>query len=791
MQRPLFPRVFRTLRARLLFWILAVVVPIYALATWLSYESAATRLENYAVARANELAERLAGELDAAVRPIQGAVRTVAFQLEETNAPQARYLEHIRGVLGAWPEVYGSTIAVEVDGTGGKPFAPYLYRRDGRIMPADLSRASYGYSSLPWYRAAADSGAAVWSAPYFDKGGGEIWMITHSAPFFRRGEAGRVLAGVVTADLALDWMRRTLAKVQLGRIGLGWISSGSGAAEFTMPVGDTEQRLRNMRTPPDGVAVRATAATMLAQGRSFGLVPKSLGRAAYVAVSRIGALGWNLTLFVPQVELLDEARAQLRRQIELGAIGLAVLVLAITLVAAGIARPLHALAVAVGRAEESDAADLHFNLPESSRADEIGVLTRALARLRDSLQLHVRLRAESLATQARLDHELEVSAQIQQSMLPHGDAIHAVPAGIEIAATLIPARQVGGDLYEYFPVPDGRLLFAVGDVSDKGIPAALFMARMSALMRVLGAAGSSPERLLGDINSRLVEGNDACMFVTIGCGLLDPQSGEFSYASAGHDPPLLRFAEGEVREVAGDSGPAVGIDAGTRYPLQQGRLAPGDSLLLYTDGLSEAEAGGAQFGVPRLAALLGEAHEATPVELVERILGSVASYTAGATPFDDLTVMVLRFNPPDVATRVEPDGVGWLLSIEPSQAGLWRAHQRLCGILAARGVSDTLRHDLELVVEELLTNALTAAGNTLLTQFSLDIVLGSSTIRLTFRDDGTPFNPLAAGAPDLELDISERPVGGLGLHLVRQTAKYCEYTRASGCNVLDVLFARN
>ena len=276
-----------------------------------------------------------------------------------------------------------------------------------------------------------------------------------------------------------------------------------------------------------------------------------------------------------------------------GAAGFLLLILAVSFVAARVSRPIHSLAMAVGRAEESQ---LEFELPAPATRDETGVLTAALQRLRDSLRRHVELRAETLAAESRLGHELQIAARIQQSMLPHGAAAQA-PAGTRIAATLLPARQVGGDFYDYFVLRDGRLLFTVGDVSDKGIPAALFMARLSGLLRVLGNAGSAPEQLLAELNARLVDGNDACMFATLGCGLLNPGTGRLQYASAGHEPPLLRQANGEVHALPVENGPAVGIDAGVEYRLAESYLAPGDTLVMYTDGVTEMEsADGVQLG---------------------------------------------------------------------------------------------------------------------------------------------------------------------------------------------------
>jgi sigma-B regulation protein RsbU (phosphoserine phosphatase) len=212
----------------MLCWILAVTAPIYAGALYMSYQATANRLEAGAERDADELAARLAAGVDAVIRPMEGGIRTVAYQLEEVDSPLAQYPQRIRGILAAWPDVYGSTIAVEVgNGAAGvKPFAPYFFRRGGGIGYSDLALASYGYRELPWYRRAADSLRPVWSLPYFDAGGGDIWMVTYSVPFFRKEpDARRVLAGVVTADLDLQWVTDAAAGVPLGPIGMGWLLS--------------------------------------------------------------------------------------------------------------------------------------------------------------------------------------------------------------------------------------------------------------------------------------------------------------------------------------------------------------------------------------------------------------------------------------------------------------------------------------------------------------------------------------------------------------------------------------
>jgi sigma-B regulation protein RsbU (phosphoserine phosphatase) len=785
------PRVtaFRTVRARLLFWILAVTIPIYSAALYISYDATAHRLEKGAERDADALAARLAAELDAVIRPIEGGIRTVAYQLESVDPPRSQYAQRIHGILGAWPTVYGSTIAVEVNNELNKrdsraqPFAPYYFRHGEKIDYSDLALDSYGYRELPWYRRAADAKQPVWSAPYFDAGGGEIWMVTYSVPFFRKlPDARRVLAGVITADLDLDWVRKTATDVTLGPAGMGWLSTPPDGKSFVAPIGASIDRIAKFDAAMNQDAVRRAGETMLANHSTFALLPSNISaKPAYLAARHLETLEWRLMLVIPQVELLGEARALLNRQIWLGAIGLVLLIAAITVVATGVARPIHTLAESVGRASDSDSLD--FQLPEIARRDEVGVLTEALRRMRDSLQEHIRLRATSLAEQARLEHELQIAASIQQSMLPQSGAAALSPS-VEIAAALLPAKQVGGDLYDYFTVRDGEVLFAVGDVSDKGIPAALFMARLSALLRVLGTTGEYPDRLLSIINTKLAEGNDACMFVTLGCGVLNLESGRIRYASAGHESPLLRQLDGTVRPLATENGAAIGIDTIVDYQLCESYIAPGDTLVLFTDGVTEAEdESGKLWGTERLISLLSAVPDAHPIAIVKQIVATVAAHASGFHATDDLTVMAVRFNPPNVASRRSVDGCHWLIEVDPSPKGILNAQLRLRGILESRSIEHGQIADSELIVEELLTNIVRAANSGRRIQLTLDCALTQLHIIFTARDNGPEFNPLAMGDPNLEADLTHRDVGGLGIHLIRQLANECRYDRVDGWNV--------
>ena len=783
-------RTFRTVRGRLLFWTLAVTVPIYAGALYMSYQETARGLEAGAERDVDELAAQLASGFDGVIRPIEGGIRTVAGQLEEIDPPTEQYPARIRGILAAWPDVYGSTIAIEVDdaNTGAKPFAPYLFRRAGTIAYSDLASDQYKYRELPWYRRAADGHQPVWSLPYFDAGGGDMWMVTYSVPFYRKLAEDRVLAGVVTADLDLNWMKRVAGNITPGPIGMGWLSAPPESQTFMTPFGPTISRVNEFDASVKPESMRDIAEEMLASKTTFKrLPPGSTSQPAYLAVRHLETLNWRLILVIPRDQLLAEARNLLNRQLLLGLTGLLLLVVAISVVAAGISRPLHALAEAVGKTSEGDP---DFQLPDVSRRDEIGVLAQALRRMRDSLRKHIELRAQTLADQARAEHELQIAASIQQSMLPRHDSRHA--ARIRQGCRRAGAGKAGWRrslrlLQRARRQRAVRHWRRLGQGSSGGI----------AHGQVVGAAADSGRvrrrsRSPALRNQRATGRRKRCLHVrnarlrTTQCA-----HGAGPLCSAGHEPPLLRHSDGTVRVLATDNGPALGIDAGVDYRLTEGFMAPGDTLVLYTDGVTEAAAkDDSLFGLERLSALLSESPDAEPATLVQRILAAVNADSSDFHTADDLTVLAISLSPPDVTVHQEAESTRWRIAPENSSNGVRGTQLWLRAILASREVAAGLIGDVELIAEELLTNIVRAnEGRTL--QVTFDCTLAPGEIVLTATDDGLPFDPLARAAPNLDADIAEREVGGLGIEIVRQLSQSCHYSYVDGRNILAVHLLRS
>jgi sigma-B regulation protein RsbU (phosphoserine phosphatase) len=242
-----------------------------------------------------------------------------------------------------------------------------------------------------------------------------------------------------------------------------------------------------------------------------------------------------------------------------------------------------------------------------------------------------------------LERDLAIAAEIQRSFLPDGDGAAVESDAFAVRAAMVPAHAVGGDFYDYFSLNDRQLGVVVGDVSGKGVPAALLMAVTRTLLRACALHGGEPGACLEEVNRLLVRDTTAERFVTLFYAVLDAERGELQYANAGHNPPLLLRAGGAVEELRG-AGLVAGVVAEARHPTRRLPLMTGDRLFLYSDGVSEAlNPQGEQFSEQRLQHLLREAGDAEPAALIERVLACVRRFSAGAPQSDDVTALAVLY----------------------------------------------------------------------------------------------------------------------------------------------------
>lgn len=403
----------------------------------------------------------------------------------------------------------------------------------------------------------------------------------------------------------------------------------------------------------------------------------------------------------------------------------------------------------------------------------------AKARLADSLALVE-------AAKARMQEELNVGRDIQQSMLPRVFPAFPDRKEIELYAVLEPALEIGGDLYDFFMVDDHRLCFVIGDVSGNGVPAALFMAMTKIMVKTRAASDPSPASIATHVNDALSTDNDSCMFVTLYLGILNLRDGTLVTTNAGHNPPLLKRRDAEFEWLTAQDGPMVGPMAGIAFKESTIQLGPGDELFLYTDGVTEADNRRRElFGKERLKAVLDRSRAASVVDRLSDVMNAVRIFAGDAPQADDITMLGLRYHgvaPSDVAEKVFRRMMPNQLTAIPD---LQTAFEQYVGQWeGARPLIPTLN----MALDDLLNNVVQYAFPDDPTEHHIEVEgdVRNECVVLTITDDGIPFNPLTVAPPDLSLLLHEREIGGLGIHLVRSMFDEVTYHRNVGHNVLTV-----
>ena len=287
--------------------------------------------------------------------------------------------------------------------------------------------------------------------------------------------------------------------------------------------------------------------------------------------------------------------------------------------------------------------------------DEIGHLAGSIDRMEEQIQNYVESITQITAEKERINTELTLATKIQADMLPHVFPAFPERKEFELFANMDPAKEVGGDFFDFFLVDDDHLCITIADVSGKGIPAALFMMASKILLKNNAMTGKGPAEILTDVNAAICANNREQMFVTIWLGILEISTGRLTAANAGHEYPVLMRAGKDFELYRDKHGFVIGGMEGAEYSQYELQLNPGDKLFLYTDGVTEAtDANKELFGSGRMIAVLNERKDTSPTQMLEGVRRAVDDFVKEAEQFDDLTMLCLAYKGPDAAE--EPSG---------------------------------------------------------------------------------------------------------------------------------------
>ncbi len=575
-------------------------------------------------------------QIEKVITEVERSVDNLDWVVQQ-NINDEEFLYNVtRELVSANPNIVGSAVALEPGYHSGLPyFAPYTYidAETGEMHTVQLGNSNYDYPTLDWYQIPKLLGRACWSEPYYDDGGGGQRMSTYSTPI--HDDDGNFI-GILTADISLEWLSEMVTSIQPYR------------ESYTMMIGRNGAYIAH----PDSAkvlnetiftsAMEMSDTTVFQIGRSMLAGEKGMIRfdnddeASFVVFGPLSN-GWSVALVCSFINVFYDAYGMMFFVLVFLAMGLTALFFGCRRIIRRQTMPLvefsnSATTIAKGNFKAA--------IPQVSTKDEIFKLRNSLDYMQRSINSYIAELKTTTASNERYESELNIAREIQMSLLPQN---FPKRPDCDLYAMVQPAREVGGDLYDFIEVGD-RLFFLVGDVSGKGVPAALFMAIARAAFRFIGALGLSMSEVVDRVNNCLCDGNKNEMFVTIFAGCLNLSTGEMTYCNAGHNPIVVVSPDGSASFLRAKPNLAAGLFENFPYEDESISLARGSRLILYSDGVTEAEREDKeQFGEPALLAWAENLNASASSEAaVIDLYSEVRRFARGEEQNDDITIMSIK-----------------------------------------------------------------------------------------------------------------------------------------------------
>lgn len=680
----------------------------------------------------------------------------------------------------------------------------YLATASGWMLQADyIAFSKYsGNSDAPdfyeagtkqWYRLAqgAKKGETVYTDIIKDvQTGGNC--IVCAQPVY----SGDAIVAVAGVGSYLETVEQAVLVTDLGERGFAFLVNDKGQV---MVSGQKEGELSvNEEVPANlcqsGNQTLAKAAGSMTAGKSGVEQLKLDGREVCLAYAPLESLGWSFAAVIDLetvtkpakegqaviLELTEETartqeKAVYKMLVTFGVLFLTVTVLICvvgTVFSRRLVKPIKRLTEEVAKI---DGGNLDYRVQIGTR-DELEALGDAFNRMTGQLQEDMRNLAAVTAEKERIHTEIQVASRLQADMLPEPEGAFTDRQEFSLYAAMTPAKGVGGDFYDFFLLDGDHLALVMADVSGKGVPAALFMVVARTLIRSHVASEASLAQAVEEINNNLCANNKNGMFVTAWIGVLTISTGRLTYVNAGHCRPLIRHENGDCVYETALSGFVLAGMEDECYCQFELRLRRGDTLLLYTDGVTEATSTEKTlYGEERLKEDVKSAGDAEPKKLLEHIWEKVSGFQAGEEQFDDITMLALSFRG---GTYQEKTGIPKMEHIREFADFVEKA-------MAEYGVSQQTAIKMLIAMDEIFSNICYYSRATEVT-VGIEVTRRPGEVILTFTDDGVPYNPLDKPDPDVEELLEKRQQGGLGIYLVKRRMDRMEYEYSGERNRLTL-----
>jgi len=614
----------------------SAIILIAALGYMFSVSRQAVRKE--AVDRATEQLENTTLRVTAILDRVEVAANNTAWLINRHLDTPDIMFEYSRRILENNPELNGCSIAFEpyyFPGRG-RYFSAFSYNDHGVIETTQEGNEHYEYFYWDWYQLCKLLDKPIWTEPFMDYNPDDIYSKDMIASYCQpiKDKEGQYI-GTLSVDISLEWLSKTISAVKPYPNSYS-IMIGQGGTYFVHP-DSTKLVYQTIFTEsmehPDTAMVSLGHA--MQRGEEGMRQLKLNGEDCYVFYKPLSTTGWSVAIVCPESDIFGSFN-RLRRAVTGSVVGGLILLMLVCIYTIG--RKLRPLTKLARQAEAIASGDFSVTLPDDGRRDEVGQLRQSFTEMQHSLVNYIEELKSTTAQKASIESELKVASDIQMSMVPRMFPPFPNRKDIDLYASITPAKEVGGDLYDYF-IQDEQFLFCVGDVSGKGVPASLFMAVTRNLFRIVAQQGYSPAEIATQVNDNLCRDNDQGMFVTMFIGKADLRTGHLDYCNCGHNAPILggQFLKMQY------TNRALGFLEGIPFYGESIDNIKGEQVLLYTDGLNEAENPKQELlGNERLIELMQDAKDLDAQQVIDMLLAAVETHRAGAIPSDDLTLLCLR-----------------------------------------------------------------------------------------------------------------------------------------------------
>ena len=673
-------------------------------------------------------------EIHNMVTAVEVAARNTVWAVEESLGEPDSIYSVLRRLVTQNKNIVGCGVMFVADyyPEKGRWFEPYVAERDnGDIDQRQIGSATHDYLSEEWFQKGMAAGKGYWTEPYEDEAGARATLSTFTLPL--RDRSGRIVA-LLGADVSLEWLNTVVNAQRIYPSSYNVIISREGKVMVGPNGGESMKSSIQEATADieDTATVRSINRRMMAGVSGQDTLYDNRGEMNYIFFTPVDkGTGWSIAVVCSDREIFYGLRQMGFNLTLLMLLGMVLLGFII---------------VRTGR---------NFKLLQAVNAEK-----------------------------ERIGSELRIASSIQQGMLPKTFPPFPERDDVEIYGSLVSAKEVGGDLYDFF-IRDEKLFFIIGDVSGKGVPASLVMAVTRSLFRMVANHESLPNRIVSSLNDSMTETNEVDMFVTLFVGALDLPTGRLRYCNAGHTGPVL--IGDKVGMLPVEPNLPVGLVKGWKYAVQEALVLPQTTIFLFTDGLTEAmNPLLALFGEKRMLAVANavlEKQENNPEIVIQRMSEAVAEYVGPAEQSDDLTMLAIQYTKAPTDIRIHR-----AITLPNDVKQIDQLHEFVDEVCESLEFKPSTTMQMNLALEEAVVNVMNYAYPTgTVGNVEVSAEANDAWLKFTITDQGTPFDPTAKEEVDITLSIEERPIGGLGIHLVRKMMDSINYERIDGCNVLTLL----